>query len=429
MVFECRSISEYIQKPQTGIVFSNGGTTTPSFELKGQPLANPPESLRNNVQLARKDTAHIDTNNINYMNDSNYYEIKVNTSNILGKNSNSTLRYDEKTYKQECIAIHRNIWHIRGSKPQVSMLFIDSEGSLFHICIPIEIEDTNKNENQFLKYWIYRNPTGQMPAGMTINELLNFREEDNEKVKFLTLDYCLNINETNSRVRYTLCLFENALKVHRGDLPSWWTSDIELSTLTSRLPTETQALQSTSVINKKSYDEILNYILRGRFYKRGRTFDTKLVSDATYFATEGTQNAVLPANYTVTSRQIAGTMIKRPLQVSSGKRSLQNIKCYPIDLVNQVDNDGNIVIDEITNKPIDVNKVKEDTNISKGDINLVNPNAELDQKANEQRVLFWIVFIVVLTIFLAIMLAILVYFFKAKSYSPVMTGAVGTNTG
>ena len=39
-------------------------------------------------------------------------------------------------------------------------------------------------------------------------------------------------------------------------------------------------------------------------------------------------------------------------------RMLNSVKCYPIDLVTQVDANGDIMIDENTSRPIDVTRVK-----------------------------------------------------------------------
>jgi hypothetical protein len=417
MPFQCNARSEAIQKPQGGLFTQSGGETTPPFELKGQPLSNPPEPLQNSIQLARKRNAETRVAEPNFLADSNYYQIRVNTPNIIGPNPNTTLRYDEKSYKQEFIAIHRNIWFTDSEPAQVSLVFTDSTGSIFHICIPLSIQDTNINENDYLKYWLYRNrPTrGGIPLGMTANELLHFREGEGNKVNFLTLEYCLNVNSNNSSVRYTLCLFENALKINRAELPSWFTSNPLMNTL-STLPNEDRA--STTPILKKSFDEIINFMFRGRFY-RANSVDTKSVSTTNYFSAQNTQNSINPTYYSVTSRQIAGTQIKKQIVTAPGERALQNIKCYPIDLVNQVDQDGNIVIDENTNKPLDVKRVRnpteEDTDI---DPSLAAELAK-KQKENEQRVMFWIIFGIVLTIMICIIIAIIVYFLRGKSYSPM----------
>ena len=46
-----------------------------------------------------------------------------------------------------------------------------------------------------------------------------------------------------------------------------------------------------------------------------------------------------------------------PDQLKPNVRGLQNVKCYPIDLATQIDDNGNIYIDRTTNKPTDTNDV------------------------------------------------------------------------
>lgn len=423
MTFECIGKSTAIQKPNVGIIYQNTGTTTPPFELKGQPLSNPPESLKNVIQNVRKSNAVIDTSRSDYTADKNYYSVKVNTENIIGRNPNTTLRYDGETFMLEFIAVHRNIWYTTSDTvPQVSIIFTNSRGHIFHICIPILLKNSNADENQFLKYWLYRKPSGRMPVGMTVNELLNFREGINQKVNFQTLEYCLEVNQTIQQTRYILCIFENGLNVNVNELPDWFRQDNTLNNLNSqKIPTEVNANKINTFILKKKFDDILNFMFRGTFYKNRN--DTRIVNDTIYFDEKRTQSVIQPSYFTVTSRQIAGSMVKTPLQTGPNKRALQNVKCYPIDLINQIDKDGNIVIDEETNKPVDVKSVK-----GEGEKDTTDPNLAIDleqkQKENQQRVIFWIIFTIVFLVVISIVLALIVYFLKGKSYSPAMSPVV-----
>jgi hypothetical protein len=421
----CIGQSTVIQKPQNGIVFSETAPSTPPFELKGQPLSNPPEAVRNAMQPVRKSDAVIDRSRDDYTADKNYYTVNVKTPNIIGRNVNTTLRYQNETYVQEFIAVHKNIWYDPSNTvPQVSMVFTAPNGSIIHICIPIEHQNTSERENLFLKYWLYRKPpSGQMPAGMTLNELLNFREASGQKVTFATLQYCLNVNPTNTQTKYILCLFGTPLRINTTQLENWFRDDIQLTDvrLQNTIPTETES--TNKYIVKKEFDSILNFMLRGNYYKYA--YDPRIVNDVKYFDIRSTQNVITPSYFAVTSKQIAGTMVKTPIQTEPGKRALQNIKCYPIDLVNQVDDNGNIVIDEDTNKPVDVKKV-----VSTNSTNQVpTPIEAADkiqlQKENEQKVMFWIIFGIVILIVVAILIATVVYMLKGTSYSPAMSGGVG----
>jgi hypothetical protein len=86
--------------------------------------------------------------------------------------------------------------------------------------------------------------------------------------------------------------------------------------------------------------------------------DPYLISEEEHFGSDDTvtQNATIPAFFTVETKALTGGMYTSD-QLKPNVRGLQNVKCYPIDLATQIDDNGNIYIDRTTNKPTDTNDV------------------------------------------------------------------------
>jgi hypothetical protein len=89
---------------------------------------------------------------------------------------------------------------------------------------------------------------------------------------------------------------------------------------------------------------------------------------------------------------------------SSPGRLLNSVKCYPIDLVTQVDNNGDIYIDETTSKPIDVRPIYDNMSNTASSVPLALNTPE---SAYNYKNLFIAIFVVVV---LSIGSLVLVYF-------------------
>jgi hypothetical protein len=388
---QCSSPSTNLIKP-SGLSFTNiSGETEPPFELKGGPLNGKPNPIKGFTETKKFDPLK----NTNTPSSSeNYYDIKLNTENILKKDSNTTLRYEGLTFNHEFTAIHQNIWGLSGDG-QVSMVFRNPEkGYFFHICIPIALVDTSEDENIFLKYWIYKNISEKVPSNFTMNELLNFRETDNEDVKFATIQYCLTYNNTENKT-YVVCLFNNPLKINKNNVSSWFTETLKITTP----PVESR---------KKTINSILNLLFAGTFIN---TTDRKLLSTSEYFSGSET-TIIVPTYYNVSSKQIGGTLFKKKYKLDKGIRGLDNIKCYPIDLVNQIDEDGNIIINEDNNKPIDIESVR---NPEKGEIDPITTAKVKQEEKEPGNNLYFILFIVFISLFGLLILFLIYYFLRGKS--------------
>jgi hypothetical protein len=112
---------------------------------------------------------------------------------------------------------------------------------------------------------------------------------------------------------------------------------------------------------------------------------------------------------------------------------LKNIKCYPIDLVTQVDSDGNIFIDEKTNKPINIKDVVADdifnVNDASGSTIVVDASQNQIQISNinktQSSIRFIVAFSIIFLILISIIIVLVVYIFKGTTFFG--SAAVGVN--
>lgn len=401
-----------IQNPFGGTI--NYKSESP-FTLNGRAYTTPPTGEQGVSEFKRRQDALKNTsleNRDNYLKPDNYERQDLLTQNIIGPDPSTTLRYGNDSFSQKCIAFHKNLWDDSGVS--VSILFESSDGGkYFHINIPVELTRTSEDENIFLKYWLHQNRLTNVPSNLTTNELFNFRKPDtNPTSKFYTLQYCFNIQAANSDFSnvYVLCKFRDSLKLNKTQLPGWIQAD----------PTMSQG----GVQYKKTFDQILNLVLRGKLQNVSAGFaDPPLLSQQTYFVS-GTENTLTPIYYDVASEKLTGKLFKQKFQASPGKK-LQNIKCYPIDLVTQVNSDGTINVDEETNKPISIQDATGQT-----EREAYNPNADLKAKQARDNWIFMIVAIVTFVVLFVIGIVIIVFILRGRAVgslpSPVSVVPVPT---
>jgi len=264
-----------------------------------------------------------------------------------------------------------------------------------------------------------------------MNQILNFGGEKT-KASFATLEYCLLYNYGEILKPYTFCMFKTPLKVVQSTLPSWLATDLNL-TNPQTVPSQ-QA--SFNTYRRKSFDDIFNFFMRGviNVYVYS-TPDPYLIGTEQHFDTKKTQNATKPAYFQTTSKILSGGTYST-FNSDSGNvaRGLKNVKCYPIDLVTQVDSDGNIFIDEKTNKPINIKDVIAD------DVNDISGNGmtlDFDVSGNrlqastwiqtQSRVRFIIAFSIIFLILVSIIIVLVVYIFRGTSFGNSNTPAFLAN--
>ena len=391
MPLTCVSNDAILKKP-AGLDYSNTSSRAP-FTLNGAPFANNPESVRGRQEtvtytIPGKPGKPATTTSPAIAATSNTIAFRTDniiTPNIIGENPGTTVKYENKTYTQKFIAVHQGIWG--DSRPHVSILLLSPENDFFHICIPINLIDGDQDTNLFLKHWLHN--SRPLPSGFTLNEILNFRGPNVNNVNFATIQYCLKYNRGSNINPYTLCIFKTTLNMNR--LP--WITDF-------------------SKVTKPTFDKVLNFMLKGIFNNN----DSRLTSVEEHFSLNSTTTPIpTPSFYNVKSSDLVGRSF---ISGDNNKKRLNNIKCYPIDLFNQIDDDGNIFIDETTKQPIDVKNVNNpEADIAK------NSLAELDRQKSLNNLSFIVVFSIIFGIICVIIIVLTVWAFYGKKASDVVAGA------
>ena len=77
--------------------------------------------------------------------------------------------------------------------------------------------------------------------------------------------------------------------------------------------------------------------------------DPRLISIESHFSDDRTQNSVKPIYYTIKKEDLYKKKVE-----GFASQNLQNVKCYPINLQTQLDDNGSVIIDQTTQKPVDI---------------------------------------------------------------------------
>jgi hypothetical protein len=376
--------------------------STLPFTFNGRPYVTNPTSLQGVSEFRRKAGALQNPEANGYFSGDQYDLVNLRVDNIIGADPSTTLRYNNDSYSQRFIALHKNIWDNNGVS--VSIFFTTSDMSKFyHICIPVDLSNSSDGENLFLKSWLYQNPSTNVPSNLTTNELFNFRKTSGQYTKFYTMEYCLRTN-TNTTKQYNLCMFNDSIKVNKTQLHGWIQND------------PTMSIQSN--VNKKTIDQILNLMLKGVFQfviPNTNKVDGTLLSQNTYFMLTNqnnlqgtTENTIQSIYFNVPIKSLAGKLFRQATK--PGVKTLENIKCYPIDLASQINSDGSINIDEQTNKPISPNDAVTETSAR-----IYDPDIELKAKQQKDTWIFIIVAIVTFCILLVIGIIVIVFVLRGRS--------------
>jgi len=393
-------VSEDTQLSKTSDVETNIQIKLP-FVLNGAPMTTRPQSLRNLSTYRIKSSSSF--KRFEQLNNSDYVLDNLLSENIIGADSNTTLRYESQTYTQKFIALHSgttdqgDIWGETGTA--VSIFFTARNDDMFHIYIPVSITGTtSSDENKFLKAWLDSSYT--LPTPFSVNRLLEFSENN---VRFRISNFCLKYNNLKKINHYSLCKFNNphTLKYITG---SSWLGENGLTS------TQKPTGDSVSSYRRTKFNDVLNFMLNGIIVDQK---NRNLISEVEHIATSSrSSSAIKPIFYSLTKDQLFTTS-----KVSAtGVKGLQNIKCYPLDLASQVDENGNIFIDQETRKPIQVKNIGND-NIAAGESDLSALSAEqlaLNQKENNDYIKYVIIFAVVSLIMVVLVIAVVYYIYRQR---------------
>jgi hypothetical protein len=427
--------------PPTGLILkpsAERGISTitqsyPPFTLYGSPLPSIIQGITGINIKSRKTGADIPGDTVSdvdedaYLAYQNYENNILTSSTIITDFNGTTLRFKNQTYNLLFISMNAPFWEnssdesVMKYKPDINLLFVsyDEGGNrdFFHICIPVRQNIKESYKNPFLTSWF--NKTAVSPSGLTINDLMNFRGHETA-VNFNLMEFCLDYNTSGQGLGikekyrrpkitsgYNLCVFETPLY---ADLN-------KISNILSRTPMPIRvegkvndAEQPVLKINKDmilDFNNVFNIFLKDAIPYYTPTsqsiIDYHRFSSERHFGTQ-TQNSITPAFFTVKTSLLSGTAYTSD-QLKDGKRGLKNVKCYPIDLANQIDDAGNIYIDESNNNPEDPKSVLRDSQYSQGieqeyDVD-VRYNAAMKKRKRN------IAIFIILTVLLAILVFII----------------------
>lgn len=427
--------------PPTGLILkpsAERGISTitqsyPPFTLYGSPLPSIIQGITGINIKSRKTGANIPGDTVSdvdeeaYLASQNYENNILSSSTIITNFNGTTLRFKNQTYTLLFISMNAPFWEnssdesVMKYKPDINLLFVsyDEGGNrdFFHICIPVRQYTKESYKNPFLTSWF--NKTAVSPSGLTINDLMNFRGHETA-VNFNLMEFCLDYNTSGQGLGikekyrrpkitsgYNLCVFETPLY---ADLD-------KISNILSRAPMPIRvegkvndAEQPVLKINKDmilDFNNVFNIFLKDAIPYYTPTsqsiIDYHRFSSERHFGTQ-TQNSITPAFFTVKTSLLSGTAYTSD-QLKDGTRGLKNVKCYPIDLANQIDDAGNIYIDESNNNPEDPKSVLRDSQYSQGieqeyDVD-VRYNAAMKKRKRN------IAIFIILTVLLAILVFVI----------------------
>ena len=408
MPLTCEAKATLLQPPEGGLKFIDQlAITTSPFTLSGAPMSNRPESIQGLSELRRKPTAYTNFALPDlYFDRQNYYEIFLDTSNILEGNAGTTLRYEGVSFSLVFAALHRGLWDAK--QPQFSMFFTNSSSHFFHICIPVVYTNTEKEENLFLASWLSnRTP----PPGLTINDI--FSSKGSDSLEFSILPYCLEYNKGRNHATYTLALFNTPCKLATTKLPAWLQED---RTLEKEVPIPGEN-DTSQRYRRTTFDQIFNYMMRGTIRKWvADKPDPFAVTEDKYFDGSKQQSIIRP------------TFVKVPQTTFSTRRfetsvdGFQNpnereIKCYPLDLTTDV-RDRKIILDETKKVAVPYEEYKQTSLLAQ----VFDPSAVSFLNTARYYVILFVVLLV------STILIIAAVFFVFRSRSTVDTSTVTSPT-
>ena len=313
-----------------------GVSSDPPFTLSGAPVTATPQS--------------VPRQSVNYctgLDDSQTSPQPLRTQLILDTsglikdpvlNSGTTLRITNESvaFNLAFIALHKDIWSDTAAGPQLSLFFTGraADGSTVytHICIPVTYTTDDLNTNLFLKSWLKNTPP---PSGLTVNNLLDAKRG----LKFQVMYYCLG--GSSSWNSYNLFLSYEPLLLNRVNLPGWLVNDNSLiesqwSSSTYRLKTFSDMYTVAMNVRSPTNTEFLNW---------ENLTGTETTPPAKKFVSilDGTktQSGITPSYYVLPPGSLSGTAVTTGLRTIPKKQ----IKCYPINLMKDVDKNGNVIVD------------------------------------------------------------------------------------
>lgn len=333
--------------------FSDSKKTIP-FDFQGNSYQNNPVQksafqIRQGRKSTAPQTAPLDSASApewaEYFKYENYHIANFLQDNILDGDVGSSLFYNGTSYTFKFGCIHFPLLTTYQTTKQLSLIFEASNKNIFHICIPVE-NDTS-NTNLFLKYWLYRDEFKQTPkpSKFTLNNLFQFKDPELKTTCFyINTASCLL--ESTTTISYAFCLFVDPICLD----PEKCTPSMK-EFLTKPTPPSRTFFNIT-----RDYQNFRAEFFEEVFYsKRQVNMIVTTRKDIYRFKTTFMFQpwSVSLADTPVEKFEVSIDALLKKVVQPSGQKKLENIKCYPIDIDRNVDEEGNVIIDE-KKKPIDI---------------------------------------------------------------------------
>jgi hypothetical protein len=381
------------------------------FYLSGRAMNNPPQGVKGLTVMST------------VLGASSNYPINLATEHILAADQETTLRDNAGTnYAFSFACVHKGLQDkpavaAVGNTPAVaavetlelSIVFLSNNADIYHINVPIRLEQDSTDENLFLNSWLYTNRIKKYPPGFTFNQILNVNTsvESGQKTKVAT-NTISNITEDRVIVKapanelkttpivnkYTFCRYNDSIKVNRNALPNW-VKDMALSTAPSESTLPTSDKASYTYYRPRLFPEILKIMLPLVFERIPRF----------------TKGSISLIYFWIDLKRLLGTLYPK----SKDPKKLQNVKCYPIDLATQVNDDGTVDLDTSGLKAASPRKESD----------VINPAERSDEQTKlVNNVFYWIIIGIVGIVAVCIIIALVITLFSGSVRQQAMAKAV-----
>uniref|UniRef100_A0A6C0L9S6 Uncharacterized protein n=1 Tax=viral metagenome TaxID=1070528 RepID=A0A6C0L9S6_9ZZZZ len=349
------------------VQFSTTPVTAPPFVIQGSTTSIPPMNRTSATMYTKIDSMQVNNGKQiqatppNSTDPTLYASRTVNLTNILfGKDylpaTSLVDIVDPSTprYELQFIAIHVNDLQnatydyvtklpVKGQQFNISIVFRNGR-DIYHIIIPLYMNNAPiASVNPFLRTWLLndKNPTGNY----SVNQLFNF--SSTTVAEFDSFTYTANYNQLSTNRfagRYKLCVFKTP-----HIMPNF-TSDVYDQTIFGMSDVYKSAPEFMYTLFWY-YDHIFNFAAYGDMNLAYPSFPLQLSPDK--HVRQVTPNSYpLATFYTIPINFLMNIKIPK-----DHVRKLSSVKCYPIDLVSQMDNGGGIYVDEQTAQPVDLAQV------------------------------------------------------------------------
>ncbi len=378
------------------VQYSSTRITSPPFVIQGSTTSVPPENKNTATTYTKigSGTPNINPTPSNSTTPSEYKASTIQLNNILFGNDycqGSTLVDLVGTatprYTLAFIAIHDNDLKSSAYNYQkkskatantICSIVFRNGNDIYHIQIPICATDCQLADvNPFLRTWLFADK--QATGSYSVNQLFKF---SGTVAEFDTFAFALNYNQNSSKKfvgKYTICLFKTP----------------------HTIPLNGQ--YDTLVINPTlaTFDSIFNYAMQGPMKITYPSFPLQISPDR-HIAQILPNTFPLSTFYSLPIHFLLNT----PAPPTTN-RKLNSVKCYPIDLVSQVDDTGAIFIDEETSRPVDVRQATGTSIEQVPSISVAVPTTQFSY-------INLIIALVVFIILLLIGICVFIYVFKNR---------------